>query len=44
VSVVIDANALVAFVTNEEAAEAVGRMLREWSADDTQLHSPILAR
>ena len=43
-SAVIDANALVAFVTNEEAAEAVGRMLRVWSADDTQLHSPILAR
>ncbi len=43
-SVVIDANALVAFVTNEEAAETVGGMLRAWSADDTQLHSPMLAR
>jgi predicted nucleic acid-binding protein len=44
VSVVIDANALVAFVTNEEAAETVGVMLRAWSAGDTQLHSPMLAR
>ncbi|MFZ1926237.1 MAG: hypothetical protein WAU42_08860 [Solirubrobacteraceae bacterium] len=43
-SVVIDTNALVAFVTNEEAAKTVGGMLRAWSADDTQLHSPMLAR
>jgi predicted nucleic acid-binding protein len=44
VSVVIDASALVAFVTNEEVAETVGGLLREWSAEDTSLHAPILAR
>jgi predicted nucleic acid-binding protein len=44
VSVVIDANALVAFVTNEPTADAVGRLMKNWAANKVSLHAPILAR
>lgn len=43
-SVVIDANALVAFVTNEPAADAIERLLTEWATAKTAVHSPTLAR
>jgi predicted nucleic acid-binding protein len=44
VSVVIDANALVAFVTNEPTADAIGRLIEDWAANKVSLHAPILAR
>jgi predicted nucleic acid-binding protein len=44
VSVVIDANALVAFVTNEPTADTIGRLMRDWAAHKVSLHAPILAR
>jgi predicted nucleic acid-binding protein len=44
VSVVIDANALVAFVTNEPTADTIGRLMRNWAANKVSLHAPILAR
>lgn len=43
-NVVIDANALVAFVTNEPVSDTVGRLLKEWAAGKTALNTPILAR
>jgi predicted nucleic acid-binding protein len=44
VSVVVDANALVAFVTNEQAAPKVAELLREWGSEGTSLNAPALAR
>jgi predicted nucleic acid-binding protein len=44
VSVVIDANALVAFVTNEQTADGIGRLMKDWAANQVSLHAPILAR
>jgi predicted nucleic acid-binding protein len=44
VSVVIDANALVAFVTNEPAARMVTAVLHGWGAEGTTLNAPALAR
>lgn len=43
-SIVIDANALVAFVTNEQTADAIGRLMKDWAANKVSLHAPILAR
>jgi predicted nucleic acid-binding protein len=44
VSVVIDANALVAFVTNEPAAPEVAELLQRWGSEGTELNAPALAR
>ncbi len=43
-SVVIDANALVAFVTNEPAAPKVTELLHGWGFEGTTLNAPALAR
>lgn len=42
-SVVIDANALVAFVTNEPAASTVTELLHGWGSEGTSLNAPVLA-
>jgi predicted nucleic acid-binding protein len=44
VRVVIDANALVAFVTNEPASPAVAQLLDGWNSQDTPVNAPALAR
>jgi predicted nucleic acid-binding protein len=44
VSVVIDASALVAFVTNEPAAPEVAEMRQRWGSEGTELNAPALAR
>jgi predicted nucleic acid-binding protein len=44
VSVVIDASALVAFVTNEPAAPQVADLLQHWGSEGTELNAPALAR
>jgi predicted nucleic acid-binding protein len=44
VSVVIDANALVAFVTNEPAAPKVTELLHGWGSEGTAVNAPALAR
>ncbi len=43
-SVVIDANALVAFVTNEPAAPKVTELLHGWGSEGTAVNAPALAR
>jgi predicted nucleic acid-binding protein len=44
VSVVIDAGALVAFVTNEPAAPEVAELLQRWGSEGIELNAPALAR
>jgi predicted nucleic acid-binding protein len=44
VSVVIDASALVAFVTNEPAAPEVAELLQRWGSEGIELNAPALAR
>jgi predicted nucleic acid-binding protein len=44
VSVVVDANALVAFVTNEPAAPRVTELLHGWGSEGTAVNAPALAR
>jgi predicted nucleic acid-binding protein len=44
VSIVIDASALVAFVTNEPAAPQVAELLQRWGAEAAELNAPALAR
>jgi predicted nucleic acid-binding protein len=44
VSVVIDANALVAFVTNEPAAPRVTELFHGWGSEGTAVSAPALAR
>lgn len=43
-SIVIDASALVAFVTNEPAAPEVAELLQRWGSVGTELNAPALAR
>jgi len=43
-SVVIDANLLVALALNDPRAPAVDRILREWALADETLHAPELLR
>jgi predicted nucleic acid-binding protein len=43
VSIVIDASALVAFVTNEPAAPQVAEMLQRWGSEGVELNAPALA-
>jgi predicted nucleic acid-binding protein len=44
VSIVIDASALVAFVTNEPAAPEVAELLQRWGSVGAELNAPALAR
>jgi predicted nucleic acid-binding protein len=44
VSIVIDASALVAFVTNEPAAPQVAELLQRWGSEAAELNAPALAR
>jgi predicted nucleic acid-binding protein len=44
VSIVIDASALVAFVTNEPAAHEVAKLLQRWGSEGSALNAPVLAR
>jgi predicted nucleic acid-binding protein len=44
VSVVIDSNALVAFVTNEPVAPKVAELLHGWGSEGTPMNAPALAR
>jgi predicted nucleic acid-binding protein len=44
VSVVIDASALVAFVTKEPASPKVAQLLHDWGSQETPLNAPELAR
>jgi predicted nucleic acid-binding protein len=44
VSIVIDASALVAFVTNEPAAPEVAELLQRWGSLGAELNAPALAR
>ena len=43
-SIVIDANALVAFVTNEPTAPRIEELLHQWGAVGTSINTPALAR
>ncbi len=43
-SVVIDASALVAFVTKEPASPKVAQLLHDWGSKGTPLNAPELAR
>lgn len=42
-SVVIDASALVAFVTKEPASPKVAQLLHDWGSQETPLNAPELA-
>lgn len=42
-SVVIDASALVAFVTNEPAAPEVAELFQRWGSEGIKLNAPALA-
>lgn len=43
-TVVIDANALVALIASEPDGPAVSELIEEWTAEDRELHAPTLAR
>lgn len=43
-SVVIDASALVALVTNEPAAPTVSELIQRWGSEGTEMNAPALAR
>ena len=43
-SVVIDANALVALAVKEPAAPVVAELLEEWTTEGQSIHAPLLAR
>lgn len=43
-SIVIDASALVAFVTNEPTAPEVAKLLQRWGSEGSELNAPVLAR
>ena len=43
-SVVIDASALVALVTNEPTAPEVAKLLQRWGSAGSELNAPVLAR
>jgi predicted nucleic acid-binding protein len=44
VRIIIDASALVAFVTNEPAAPEVAELLQRWDSEGAELSAPALAR
>lgn len=43
-SVVIDAGALVAFMTNEPAAPTIFELIQDWGSQGTEMNAPALAR
>lgn len=43
-SVVIDASALVAFLTNEPTAPEIAKLLQRWGSESSELNAPALAR
>jgi predicted nucleic acid-binding protein len=44
VSVVIDASALVAFVTNEPVAPTVSELIQRWGSQGAEMNAPAPAR
>jgi predicted nucleic acid-binding protein len=44
VTVVIDANALVALIASEPNGPAVSELIERWIAEERELHAPALAR
>jgi predicted nucleic acid-binding protein len=44
VTVVIDANALVALISSEPNGPAVSELIERWIAEERELHAPALAR
>jgi predicted nucleic acid-binding protein len=44
VTVVIDANALVALIAGEPDGPAVAGHIEQWLAEDREIHAPTLAR
>jgi predicted nucleic acid-binding protein len=44
VTVVIDANALVALIASEPDGPAVSELIERWTAEERELHAPALAR
>lgn len=43
-TVVIDANALVALIASEPDGPAVSKLIEQWAAEERELHAPALAR
>lgn len=43
-TVVIDANALVALIASEPDGLAVSKLIERWTAEERELHAPALAR
>lgn len=43
-TVVIDANALVALIASEPDGPAVSELIERWTAEERELHAPALAR
>lgn len=43
-TVVVDANALVAFMVGEPEGPVVAERVEQWLADDREIHAPALAR
>jgi predicted nucleic acid-binding protein len=44
VTVVIDANALVALIASEPDGPAVSKLIERWTIEERELHAPALAR
>jgi len=40
VTIVIDANALVALIASEPDGPAVSRLIEQWTAEERELHAP----
>lgn len=43
-TVVIDANALVALIASEPDGPAVSKLIERWTAEEREVHAPALAR
>lgn len=43
-TVVIDANALVALIASEPDGPAVSKLIERWTPEERELHAPALAR
>lgn len=43
-TIVIDANALVALIASEPDGPAVSELIERWTAEERELHAPALAR
>jgi predicted nucleic acid-binding protein len=44
VTVVLDANALVALIASEPNGPAVSELIERWTVEERELHAPVLAR